>query len=824
MKNLSVKVKVLSVIIALAVISLSVFAWLTFQSYKKDKLAFVYDYLSSETQSQSQLLTASVSNFDLFLGSMISGLDFSSRTLPETLQKFLEQQKNVSALYLHIPEKGDLEEVILFDSGKNVIGWKELKDAPVGLSLVDGAEGHFHLKKALSRPGAFASLVFRQVELADLIHSDPGKHNLVLNLKSMGKLPQTAVSAQDLMLVNKKVNEAPTPFGLFESDVAGEKYLVSFSKLKFQDLVLVSMIQEKKVMLIQDVFLNQVLLFLVLITSISLLIGTLGARWLTYHLDVLTNASQEMEQGNFDVHVKVESTDELGILGNAFNSMGARIKGLLEDLKRYNLELEARVQERTKELQSLSDIQKGMLNSLGQGFVIIDKDHKIQPIYSKIAEDMFEVVPSDSTPGAVIGIQEAEVDSFKELYGMTFNQLVEFEDLAKLNPEMRSNSKNQKISLKYAPISNGESGGLDYVLVIGTDKTAELETMEKFKKEWNFSQMITKIASNRFSVNKVISESLDMLRICLEIVEQDKKFALGEVQRLIHTIKGSFSYFNIAELTHMAHEFESYLTEYYNTENCPDDVKLLVLEKTMSIQVAIECYIDHYDSIVQYKDSNSHKSIPVAELNQFLQMLRSKNPVLGQEFKETFFKSKIQPYFQMYPGIVKDLSLKLNKEARFVLEGGEVEIPDGQWDQLFVQFIHVVRNSMAHGMETTEEREGQGKSRQGTITFKFETVLEQLKITLTDDGKGIDWEKMAQKDPTITCEEDAIARILTGGLSSQDEVSEVSGRGVGVSSVYATVEKWGGHLTIENSFKKGMTIVITVPLSRARDNVWLYSA
>lgn len=826
MKNLSVKVKILSIIVTLSVLSLGVFAYLTFDSYKKDKLAFVYDYLANETQSKSMLLTTTVENYNLFLGSIISGIDFKTRNLPAGHSKYLSQNGKVSGLYYHIPSQGKQDHITLFESsafGKGV-EWSQLTSSPMGLSLVDGKKGIFLLKKPLSEAGSFAAMSFKQMELADLFKSTSDRMSFVLNMKTVAGVETQALDVEALNQIKTKLNETKMSFGLLETPLDGETFFVSYAKFGFQDLVLVNMIKEKKVLLIQDVFMKQVVLFLLLIGSVSLLIGTLSARWLTWQLDELTKAAREMENENFDMKVEVESDDELGTLGSAFNSMGDKIKYLLDELRRYNTDLELMVQERTKELQNLTDIQKAMLNSLGQGFVIIDKEHKVQPVYSKVAEDMFEVVPDQSGPSEILGLSEEESQSFKDLYDLAFSQSLDFDDMAKLNPEMRSNSKNQKIFLNYAPINNSESGSLEYVLVIGTDKTAELESLEKFKKEWNFSQMITKIASNRFALNKVISESLNMLKTAMESIEQDKDFALREVQRLVHTIKGSVSYFYIEEITSMAHDFETYLTQYYNDKKCDDTVKLAVLEKIMALQVAIECYIDHYDSIVQYKDAAANKSIPVKDLEQFARMLRGKHPELADQFRASFFKTKVAPYFQMYPTIVKELGLKLNKEVKFVLEGGDVALPDGNWDELFQQFIHVVRNAVDHGMEAPFEREAAGKPREGKIHFKFELLDNSLKVTLSDDGQGIDWQKIARKDPSVKSEQDALDRIKTGGISSKDEVSDTSGRGVGVSSVFAIVEKWQGKAEFVNELHKGMSLVIEVPLSQAKEQQWRRSA
>jgi two-component system chemotaxis sensor kinase CheA len=824
MKNLSVKVKTLIIMIALSVLSLGVFAYLTFNSYKKDKLAFVYDHLSSVTQSQSTLLSTTVGSYHLFLGSIISGLDFKTRSLAQTHAKFLKQNRQILGLYTHMSDHAEYGHMTLFEASgiEQSKDWNNIEQAPMGLSLINGKEGIFLLKKPLPKSG-YAALSFKQLDLSDLFNVTPDRASFIYNIKQVGSGTAVGTLAQH-KATQDKIKNMPLPFGLIETTVNGEKYFVSFSKLSFQDLILVNMIKEKKVLLIQDVFLKQVVLFLTLIASVSLLIGTLSARWLTWHLDTLKNAAQNMENGDFDSKIEIESNDELGTLGMAFNSMGDKIKFLMDELKYHNQELELRVKERTLELQELTDIQKAMLNSLGQGFVIINKDFKVHPVYSKIAEEMFETRPDQTGPGVIMGIKEEETQNFKDLFEMAFNQVLDFDDVAKLNPEYRSNSKNQKIFLNYAPIKNSESGSMEYVLVIGTDKTAEIESMEKFKKEWNFSQMISKIASNRNSVNKIISESLNMLSAAMKSLETEKDFAIREVQRLVHTIKGSVSYFYIEEITNIAHDFESFLTPHYDTKTCTGELKTEIAQKIFGLQIAIECYIDHYNDIVQYKDSMEKKSISIKELEAFSTFLDSNYPNVGKVFRNKFFTSTVSDYFEMYPGVVDELGKKLNKKATFTLVGGGLQLPEGNWDELFQQFIHVIRNAMDHGLESPEVRVAQGKPAVGQIKFSFAVAGDMLHINLTDDGQGIDWKKIAAKDPTIKSEQDALERIKTGGVSSKDEVSDTSGRGAGVSSVFWAVEKLGGKIEFINCEKKGTSLVITMPLSPKKELQWPRSA
>ena len=119
-----------------------------------------------------------------------------------------------------------------------------------------------------------------------------------------------------------------------------------------------------------------------------------------------------------------------------------------------------------------------------------------------------------------------------------------------------------------------------------------------------------------------------------------------------------------------------------------------------------------------------------------------------------------------------------------------------------------------HGIETEQERVSAGKDATGEIKFGFKVLGDKLEISLSDDGRGILWEKIAKKDPSITNEQEAIQRIMMGGISSKDEVSDVSGRGVGVSSLFSMVQKWNGDIQVINHPGQGMALKIQVPLKK----------
>ena len=808
--NLSLKTKILVSTISLSILGLSIFAFLSFKTYKEDKLAFVYEGLSTEIEGKSKLFLNVIEDYELLLNSYISHALIENK-LSAPIENFLKGGQNkIVGVYLHIPESPLHTHSVLFEKHSSP-DWniKNLESQSARLAILNKEQSIFLLKKPLERPGSYAALAFRQPELINMLTSRNGQNTFAIAQGKVLAREKTELVPLELQQVKEALDTHPGLNGLFKSEINGISYFVSFSK-PLNDFHLVNLIPESKVMLVQEVFVKQGLLILCLMGSVSLLLGTLAAKWLTWHLDQLTTAAQEFEQENFDFQVEIKSGDEMAKLGNAFNHMGTKIKSLLEELRIYNQELELKVAERTEELQSLSNIQNGMLNALGQGFVLVDKDFKIMPVHSKIASSMFEVNPVESTPGQIMGLSEDEAGPFKELYQMVCENMLGLEDMTRLAPDLRSNCQNQKIQMSYAPINNAETNEFEYLMIVGTDKTQEFENMEKFQKEWNYSQMIYKIASNRESFNKILTESKKMLVDALDSL--DGLYGMKEVQRLVHTVKGSFAYFNILEVSEKCHSLESYLEDHIRNETAPHEVKVYTSEKLAEMDCAISDFINKYEPILQYKQSSKMKLISMKELKTFKEDLKPFGKEITQCFEKSFLSAPVSSYFQMYPTIIEDLCNKLNKKVSFKMKGENTAMPEGEWDQIFQPLIHFVRNSLDHGIETPEERLAAGKSEAGEIIFSFSLSEDELTVVMKDDGRGVNWKKMAEKDPSITSMEEALLKIVSGGLSTRDEVSDISGRGVGVSSIYASVLKMGGRSELESVEGKGMTMTLTIPL------------
>ena len=179
--------------------------------------------------------------------------------------------------------------------------------------------------------------------------------------------------------------------------------------------------------------------------------------------------------------------------------------------------------------------------------------------------------------------------------------------------------------------------------------------------------------------------------------------------------------------------------------------------------------------------------------------------------------------FSRFSRTVRDTSQKLAKKIDLNMDGSGIELDRSVLDSITDPLLHILRNCVDHGIESTEDRLKCGKSETGNIALTASRKGENIVITIVDDGKGIDVERVKEKavdNGIITQEEankmphqEAIQLIRSAGLSTAKEVTDVSGRGVGMDVVISQVEAVGGSVKITSKKQSGTTIVLSLPLS-----------
>ena len=185
----------------------------------------------------------------------------------------------------------------------------------------------------------------------------------------------------------------------------------------------------------------------------------------------------------------------------------------------------------------------------------------------------------------------------------------------------------------------------------------------------------------------------------------------------------------------------------------------------------------------------------------------------------------IRKVFSRFPRLVRDLSSKLGKQVRLDLIGENTEVDKSVADELGDPLVHLVRNSMDHGLETVEERKATGKSPEGSVRLSAYQEGNSIVIRIEDDGRGLQVDKIAKSalDKGLVSEaelsamspRDVMKLIFLPGFSTADQVSDLSGRGVGMDVVRTNISRMNGSLELDSELGRGSQVTIKLPLTVA---------
>ncbi len=201
---------------------------------------------------------------------------------------------------------------------------------------------------------------------------------------------------------------------------------------------------------------------------------------------------------------------------------------------------------------------------------------------------------------------------------------------------------------------------------------------------------------------------------------------------------------------------------------------------------------------------------------------------LVSDLQSAVMMARMQPVgrvFQKYSRLARDLARQLGKDVELIITGGETEVDKTILDELNDPLVHLIRNAVDHGIETMAERRSVGKPARGTVHLSARQTGDSIVVEVSDDGRGMDPEVIRRKaveKGVIGAEEAAVLDhahclqlIFLPGFSTRSEVSDLSGRGVGMDVVKTNIEKLKGQIDIHSSPGMGSRIVISLPLTLA---------
>ncbi len=245
-------------------------------------------------------------------------------------------------------------------------------------------------------------------------------------------------------------------------------------------------------------------------------------------------------------------------------------------------------------------------------------------------------------------------------------------------------------------------------------------------------------------------------------------------------------------------------------------IKTELLDRLVTLSGELLTVRHTFEEIIQCQQLTELQQ-PFKELNTLLRLLQHE-----------VVQARMVPFgtiAERFPRMVRDLAHRSGKEVQFRIEGEGIELDRGILQQITEPLMHLLRNAVDHGLETGSLRNARGKSAHGTLCLALRRQADRILIQVSDDGCGIDPDRIRAKavdlglvtrnQAAALSLEETLLLVCTPGFSTAEQVSDISGRGVGMDVVRSAIQALGGTLTIDSTPGKGTDITLNLPTSTA---------
>lgn len=498
------------------------------------------------------------------------------------------------------------------------------------------------------------------------------------------------------------------------------------------------------------------------------------------------------------------------------------LKKAQQELENYSKNLEKMVEVRTLEVRELNQKLKALLDSLNQGFLIFDSTGSCWEVSSKACQIVIETDPAGQKIWDVLKVHPDKQDGFRKWMITLFGELLPFQDMADLGPKEFSHSQGRNIKLEYYPIRDFKNE-ISGVVLVATDISELINAQREAEKEKANSQFILKVVKQKKSFQTYYTESN---RIFKDFLESTKLapglWNLDLVFRLLHTLKGGAASFSVKTISETAHLLENQVLQLQNE---PDQFNREDWDS--SEQKFIQEFKEFQNEAQELLGSSGSQSqvekveLPKAQLIQIIDLLSfwSKTRTFSENLKEEYLTEPLQESFASYEYLVQSTADQLGKKIQPLF----FSTPQFRWSpepykSFLSSLVHVFRNAIDHGIETPEERLKAGKSEIGKIEIHSHINSNCIELVISDDGKGISREriemKMLEKGISVQNmnEKQILMQIFEPQFTTKNQVTDLSGRGVGLDAVKHEIEKLGGTVDLESSMGAGTRFIFKLPL------------
>ncbi len=535
-----------------------------------------------------------------------------------------------------------------------------------------------------------------------------------------------------------------------------------------------------------------------------------------------------LKNGMEKKHLSQELKDKYAQLENS----NAEIERLYKLLKNdYRQELG-----KNEVLSQLVDFKttafKNLLDNANQGFLTFGDDLLVDDEYSLECVNIFgrEVkglsftqltIPNDDEERALV--EDALVKILRDHTGNESELL-----LPLLPDKVCINGKT--IQIRYKIINDAYYKTVQKILAILTDLSEKDALVARLQSEKSSLNMIVKVVTNYNDFNESINDCRYFVNIGLDQIlngGKDFKETCAEVFRKIHTLKGDFGIYYMQNTVNYLHSMEDNLFNILrNAENKSNELNnyckgLRIMEHVnedlSSLQNVLQ---DYYYKLENTVAMDKFGLMEVEE--KMLQILSPYECIQFLPYIQQYKNRSMKEMLSIYSDYITGLSNRLGKLVLPLnLDGDDILVDCEKFKPFVKSLVHVFRNAVDHGIETPEERLEQGKNAEGNIYCNVHHMDGSLIIKVSDDGAGINANKIRQKaveagiyseTKAFSLSDDEIIRLVfTDNFSTREGVTEFSGRGIGLAAVKEEIGRLEGTVAVSTIPEVGTEFVFTIP-------------
>jgi two-component system chemotaxis sensor kinase CheA len=465
--------------------------------------------------------------------------------------------------------------------------------------------------------------------------------------------------------------------------------------------------------------------------------------------------------------------------------------------------LEKIVSQRTAELHARNGEIHLILDNVGQGFLTAAFDGTLASEHSRTIEDWIGPVTSGAKVWEYLGRGSEPFDhALREGWQNLSDGVLAVEDILAVLPKRLAHG-GRELSVEYKRIDS-----TDAVLVIVSDITARLAREQLESEQREMMEIFQAIAHDRAGFAEFFAEAEDQM----STIESDEpKVDLRDRLRALHTLKGNAGLFRVTSLAEACQQAEEIVRRENARLGAEDQLRLRTVWERAAGRVR------------QFIGTGRAGQTTVDEEDLLEIQAAIRGGVAGSQLGHMLEAWRHEPVAVRLGRVAeqaRSLAIRLGKGPIDVtVDAGRLRLPPAQWSEFWSAFAHVIRNAVDHGLEASDERLARGKPERGSIRLAMGTTRSNLRLVVSDDGRGIDWVGLrevvkAKKLPGDTLEQLA-ETIFVDGVTTKRSITEISGLGVGMGAVRAACHKLGGTVRIESNPECGTSLEFLFPLSLA---------